>query len=181
MYSSCLEFSKVVSCKPTDLYQILNQTMSCDSHVITHSTVTRSSLPTLEVIAKYRDRIRHLEPEVRSILKQEEEEKQLRVSEMEVNKARNMIEHEQEIFSRPAKTWIQPSNQKPAHEGKKAPKKEKRKKPETVSYHTITAKQYKIVPCQQILHEVYSSLCTSLDTVVSSRSHMSLGRVLLIG
>ena len=153
-----------VSCKPTDLNQTLNQTMSCDSHVITHSTVTRSSLPTLEVIAKYRDRIRHLEPEVRSILKQEEEEKQLRVSEMEVNKARNMIEHEQEIFSRPAKTWIQPSNQKPAPEGKKAPKKEKRKKPETVSYFTITAKQCKIVPCQQT-----QSICTSLDNVVSSR------------
>ena len=91
------------------------------------------------MIAKYRDRIRHFELEIRAILKQEEEEKQLRVSEMEVNKARNMIEHEKEIFSRPAKTWIQPSNQKPATEGKKASKKEKRKKPETVSCHTYLA------------------------------------------
>ena len=31
---------------------------------------------------------------------------QLRISEMEVSKARNMIEHEREIFSRPARTWI---------------------------------------------------------------------------
>ena len=31
---------------------------------------------------------------------------QLRVSEMELNKAQNMIEHQQEIFSRPARTWI---------------------------------------------------------------------------
>lgn len=64
---------------------------------------------TKEVIAKYRDRIRKLEPEIKQVLKQEEEEKQIRVSEMEMNKARNMIEHEAEIFSRPAKTWIQSS------------------------------------------------------------------------
>lgn len=31
---------------------------------------------------------------------------QLRVSEMELNKAQNLIEHKQEIFSRPARTWI---------------------------------------------------------------------------
>ncbi len=85
-----------------------------------------------EVIVKFRDKIRSLEKEVKSILKQEDEEKQLRVSEMEVNKARNMIEHEQEIFSRPAKTWIPSSNQKSGTEVKKAAKKEKRKKPETV-------------------------------------------------
>ena len=34
---------------------------------------------------------------------------QLRISEMEVSKARNLIEHEREIFSRPARTWI-PTN-----------------------------------------------------------------------
>ena len=27
---------------------------------------------------------------------------------MEVNKAKNMIEHEREIFSRPARTWFEP-------------------------------------------------------------------------
>ncbi len=87
-----------------------------------------------EVVVKFRDKIRGLEGEMKSILKQEEEEKELRVSEMQVNKARNMIEHEQEIFSRPARTWIQASNQKSAtSEGNKAAKKEKKKKkPETV-------------------------------------------------
>ena len=34
---------------------------------------------------------------------------QLRLSEMEVHKAQNMIEHQKEIFSRPARTWIQPT------------------------------------------------------------------------
>ena len=32
---------------------------------------------------------------------------QLRVSEMEMNKARNLLEHDEEIFSRPARTWFQ--------------------------------------------------------------------------
>ena len=32
---------------------------------------------------------------------------QLRVSEMEMNKARNLLEHEEKIFSRPARTWFQ--------------------------------------------------------------------------
>ena len=31
---------------------------------------------------------------------------QLRLSEMEMNKARNMLEHEKEIFSRPPRTWL---------------------------------------------------------------------------
>ena len=61
---------------------------------------------------KYRDKVRALESEVKSILKQEEEEKQLRLSEMEMNKARNLVEHEKEIFSRPARTWIQGSGGK---------------------------------------------------------------------
>jgi ATP-dependent RNA helicase DDX27 len=37
---------------------------------------------------------------------------------MEVNKAKNMIEHEQEIFSRPARTWFEP---KTGRTGKKRP------------------------------------------------------------
>ncbi len=56
---------------------------------------------------RYRDKIRRLEAEIKAVLRQEEEEKQLRLSEMEVNKARNMVEHEAEILSRPARTWIQ--------------------------------------------------------------------------
>ena len=96
-----------------------------------------------DVIARYRDKIRKLEPEIHEIMKTEEEEKQvcgygarggggggavwvwssqevkgcshvcqststqLRISEMEVNKACNMIEHQGEIFSRPPRTWIQ--------------------------------------------------------------------------
>ena len=55
---------------------------------------------------KYHDKICKLEGEVKVILKQEEEEKQLRLSEMAIKKASNLIEHESEILSRPARTWI---------------------------------------------------------------------------
>ena len=66
------------------------------------------------MIVKYRDKIRKLESEIKEILKQEEAEKQLRLTEMEVNKARNLVEHEQEIFSRPKRTWIQTGKKRSA-------------------------------------------------------------------
>lgn len=61
---------------------------------------------------KYRGKIRTLESEIKQILKQEDEEKQLRLTEMEINKASNMIEHQDEIMSRPARTWIKTSGRK---------------------------------------------------------------------
>lgn len=71
------------------------------------------SLPTYaEVIVKYRGKIRSLEVEIKQILKQEEEEKQLRLTEMEINRASNLIEHRDEIMSRPARTWIKTSGKK---------------------------------------------------------------------
>ncbi|KAK2559724.1 putative ATP-dependent RNA helicase DDX27 [Acropora cervicornis] len=60
-----------------------------------------------QVIDKYKSKIEGLEKDVKAILKQEGEEKELRVSEMQVSKARNLIEHEKEIFSRPPRVWIQ--------------------------------------------------------------------------
>ena len=68
----------------------------------------------LDVIVKYRGKIRALEAEIKQILKQEEEEKQLRLTEMEINKASNLIEHRDEIMSRPARTWIKTTSKKRA-------------------------------------------------------------------
>ncbi len=59
----------------------------------------------IEVIVKYKDKIHALEIEIKAVLKQEE--KHMRLSEMAISKARNMIEHRTEILSRPARTWIQ--------------------------------------------------------------------------
>lgn len=70
-----------------------------------------------DVVVHYRDQIQKLATEIKSILKEEKEEKELRVSEMEVNKARNMLEHEREIYSRPPRTWIQPNARKRPAQG----------------------------------------------------------------
>ncbi|XP_073234182.1 probable ATP-dependent RNA helicase DDX27 [Porites lutea] len=70
-------------------------------------TPVKSRIVPSEVIGKYRNKIQGLDKDLKEILKQEGEEKELRVSEMEMNKARNLLEHEEEIFSRPARTWFQ--------------------------------------------------------------------------
>ena len=63
-------------------------------------------LTNTETIVKYRAKIRSLDAEIKQILKREEEEKQLRLTEMEINKASNLIEHKEEILSRPPRSWI---------------------------------------------------------------------------
>ncbi|XP_029200522.2 probable ATP-dependent RNA helicase DDX27 [Acropora millepora] len=70
-------------------------------------TPVKSRIVPPEVIDKYKSKIEGLEKDVKAILKQEGEEKELRVSEIQMNKARNLIEHEKEIFSRPPRVWIQ--------------------------------------------------------------------------
>ena len=95
------------------------------------------------MVVKFRDRIRSLEGEIKAILKQEEEEKQLRLSEMEINKARNLVEHKSGILSRPARTWIrgggrgkravgQDVSQPPGKRAKREAIKKRFKKAETV-------------------------------------------------
>jgi ATP-dependent RNA helicase DDX27 len=41
----------------------------------------------------------------------------MRKAEMELKKGQNMIEHEAEIFSRPARTWFQNNKEKQKAEG----------------------------------------------------------------
>ena len=98
------------------------------------------------MIARYRDKLKSLDTQVKSILKQEVEEKEMRLSEMELSKAHNLMEHKDEIMSRPARTWIKAGQKRKVSEtgaaaaaplGKKAKKelikKKLYKKPETVS------------------------------------------------
>ena len=60
----------------------------------------------LEVISAYNRKIKSIEGMVNSILMKEEEEKAIDLSEMEMRKAINIVKHEQEISSRPARTWM---------------------------------------------------------------------------
>lgn len=65
-----------------------------------------------KAVVKWRARIEKMEGDVEDILRQEQLEKEVRVAEMEANKAKNMMEHESEIASRPARTWFLTAKEK---------------------------------------------------------------------
>ncbi|KAH7883605.1 DEAD-domain-containing protein [Phlebopus sp. FC_14] len=65
-----------------------------------------------DAVAKWAKRVEELKDEVSVILQEEKEEKQIRQAEMELRKGQNMIDHEAEIFSRPARTWFQSEKDK---------------------------------------------------------------------
>ncbi|KII94365.1 hypothetical protein PLICRDRAFT_133018 [Plicaturopsis crispa FD-325 SS-3] len=65
-----------------------------------------------EALSKWVDKLEELKSEVSAILVEEKEEKQLRTAEMELKKGQNIIEHKDEIYSRPARTWFQTGKEK---------------------------------------------------------------------
>ncbi|GAA6020245.1 hypothetical protein JCM10207_004384 [Rhodosporidiobolus poonsookiae] len=58
--------------------------------------------------------LKALEPEVKAVVQEEREEKEIRRGNMELQKATNMLEHEAEIKARPARTWFQSQSEKNA-------------------------------------------------------------------
>ncbi|QRW05439.1 DEAD/DEAH box helicase [Ceratobasidium sp. AG-Ba] len=65
-----------------------------------------------DVVSKMVEKLDSLKSEVEEVLKEEKEEKMIRTAEMELKKGQNMIEHEEEIFSRPKRTWFQTEKEK---------------------------------------------------------------------
>ena len=63
-------------------------------------------------VDKWQATLEGLEADYRQVLSMEVEEKVLRKAEMEAQKAANMIEHEAEIYARPARTWFQSEKEK---------------------------------------------------------------------
>jgi ATP-dependent RNA helicase DDX27 len=64
------------------------------------------------IIKQFQDEIRDVLPDVAAIRRQEKDEKQMRLAEMAMHKAQNMLEHEEELTSRPRKTWFQSNEEK---------------------------------------------------------------------
>ena len=79
---------------------------SSDADKIRHRT-----LPP-EQVAIWSSKLADMKDEVAEVLKEEKEEKAIRQAEMELKKGENMLEHEKEIFSRPARTWFQSEKDK---------------------------------------------------------------------
>ncbi|GAA6035936.1 hypothetical protein JCM8097_005174 [Rhodosporidiobolus ruineniae] len=67
-----------------------------------------------DVVAAVGKQLRALEGEVKAVVQEEREEKEIRRGNMELQKAQNMLEHEAEIKARPARTWFQSTSEKNA-------------------------------------------------------------------
>ncbi|WVF68273.1 ATP-dependent RNA helicase DRS1 [Kwoniella sp. CBS 6097] len=68
-------------------------------------------IPT-EAVSAMHEKLEDLKDEVQEILKEEKEEKLLRQADMELKKGQNMVEHQDEIYARPARTWFQSEKDK---------------------------------------------------------------------
>ncbi|KZT74641.1 DEAD-domain-containing protein [Daedalea quercina L-15889] len=80
-------------------------------HAAAEDAVRHRQVPA-EAVSKWAAKLDALKKEIAEILQEEKEEKQLRQAEMELKKGQNMIEHEEEIYSRPARTWFQSEKEK---------------------------------------------------------------------
>ncbi|KAG0268989.1 nucleolar DEAD-box protein required for synthesis of 60S ribosomal subunit [Actinomortierella ambigua] len=99
---------------------------NADKKLVKHRVIPQ------DVITRYRERVEQMTEQVKEVMSEEKEEKALRQAEMEMRKSHNMLQHEDEIYSRPAKTWFQTDAEKKsaAASGKAAlndPKSNKRK------------------------------------------------------
>lgn len=61
---------------------------------------------------KWQDKIDEMADEIEAIAREEKEEKQLAQVEMEIKKGENMVIHEDEIKSRPKRTWFETQHDK---------------------------------------------------------------------
>ncbi|KAJ9077494.1 nucleolar DEAD-box protein required for synthesis of 60S ribosomal subunit [Entomophthora muscae] len=78
---------------------------------VTVSSVKHRTVPQ-EVVEKLNLKLANIAPKITAILQEEKEEKMINKGLMEANKASNFINHEDEIKSRPARSWFQSSQEK---------------------------------------------------------------------
>lgn len=62
-------------------------------------------------------KLEELEEEVEAVLKEEKEEKAMRIAEMEVRKGENVMKYQDEIMARPKRTWFATEKQKAEAKG----------------------------------------------------------------
>lgn len=61
----------------------------------------------MQVVETFSQQIAELKPDLDVIFSQEQEERILRKAEIDMGRAENIVEHENEILSRPKRTWFQ--------------------------------------------------------------------------
>lgn len=67
-----------------------------------------------EEIDKWTKKLKDLEDEIEEVLKEEKEERALSITERDLKRGENLIKHEDEIKSRPRKTWFESEKDKKA-------------------------------------------------------------------
>ncbi|KAG8754348.1 nucleolar DEAD-box protein required for synthesis of 60S ribosomal subunit [Serendipita sp. 396] len=65
-----------------------------------------------DAVEKWSTQLESLQDNVKHILEEEKESKHMRKAEMELQKGENLLKYEEEIHSRPARTWFQSSKEK---------------------------------------------------------------------
>ncbi|KAK6908494.1 ATP-dependent RNA helicase DRS1 [Kwoniella mangroviensis CBS 8886] len=65
-----------------------------------------------EAVNAMAEKLNEIKDEIQEVLREEKEEKLLRQADMELKKGQNMVEHHDEIHSRPARTWFQSEKEK---------------------------------------------------------------------
>ena len=75
-------------------------------HVSVVDNVRHGTLPP-EQVARRATKLEELNDKVAAILEEEKEEMAIQQAQMELKKGENTIEHEKDMFSRPARTWLQ--------------------------------------------------------------------------
>lgn len=70
------------------------------------------------VVGKWKAWVDGVQAAVKAVLKEEQQERELRMAEMEVNKVKNIAKYSEDIYSRPAKTWFQSEQEKKADKGR---------------------------------------------------------------
>ncbi|WWC92760.1 ATP-dependent RNA helicase DRS1 [Kwoniella dendrophila CBS 6074] len=66
----------------------------------------------IEAINSMFEKLNEIKEEIQDVLKEEKEEKLMRQADMELKKGENMVQHQDEIYSRPARTWFQSEKDK---------------------------------------------------------------------
>ena len=73
---------------------------------IQQGSVKSRTIP-YEVITHFRDKINDMAKDIEKVLHLEKEEKEMSIAELQTFKAEKIIQHHDEIMSRPKRTWFQ--------------------------------------------------------------------------
>jgi len=77
------------------------------------NVISKRKIPA-EKIKKYFSSITELQTDIDAVILEEREERAIRIAERDIDKAQNMINHRDEIYSRPKRTWFQTTQEKAA-------------------------------------------------------------------